>query len=459
MAEIDEDLLLRFSGPGPRYTSYPTALDWQDGFGDADARAALTRAAEVPGEPLSLYVHLPFCEKRCLFCGCTVEITRDAGRVERYLDALEREIERAAELLGDRRRVVQLHLGGGTPTHLSSDELWRLYTALAARFDFAPGAELSLEVHPRVTTAEQIDTLAELGFNRISLGVQDTDARVQAVTRRDQTVEQTREVVERCRARGFTGINVDLMYGLPLQTEATFAATLATVAELRPDRLAVYGYAHVPWLKPTQRAFSEAQLPDVRLRARLFRIALDVLGAEGYEVIGIDHFALREDALWRSLVDGTLHRNFMGYTTQRAPDTVAFGMSAISDVGGAFLQNARDTRAYEAALESGVLPTTRGLVRSAEDELRRAVVQALMCRMHVDLDELAAAFGRADLSDHFARELAELAAFEREGLCRIEPSRIVVLPKARLFLRHLAMVFDEYRRREQPSGRRFSQTV
>jgi oxygen-independent coproporphyrinogen-3 oxidase len=455
---VDEGLFLRMSGPGPRYTSYPTVPEWGP-FEDADVRAALARAAEEEDEPLSLYVHIPFCARLCLFCGCTVEITQRAGKVTSYLDALEREVEMTARLLGARRRVVQVHWGGGTPTHLAPAELERLFGVLHGRFEILPGAEISLEVHPHVTTFEQIDVLAGLGFNRISMGVQDLDPHVQEVIRRDQTTEETERLVEHCRARGISGVNLDLMYGLPEQTEATFAATLDTVARLRPDRLAVYGYAHVPWLKKHQTVLERHHLPDAPERARLFLVALERLSAAGYEVIGLDHFALRTDPLWRALEEGTLQRNFMGYTTHPADEMVAFGMSAIADIGGAFVQNAHQTRDWDARVRRGLFPAVRGLVRSPEDDLRRAAIQDVMCRMRLDLDELAQRTGRDDLARHFEREWSELAPLAELGLCTLEGRTLTVTPRGRLFLRHLAMVFDEYLRRKAPEGRRFSRTI
>ena len=464
---VDQDLILRMSGAGPRYTSYPTAPEWSDDFGDEGARTALARASRRTDEPLSVYVHLPFYERLCLFCGCTVQITRSADRVERYLDHLDTEIGRVAELLGERRDVAQLHLGGGTPTHLSPDQLVRLHGMIASRFRIPAEAEVSLEVHPRVTTSEHVDALAELGFDRISLGVQDLDPTVQSIICRDQTTEQTVELVRHARARGFTGVNLDLMYGLPAQTEATFGATLDTVAEIRPDRLAVYGYAHVPWLKKAQKVLERDDLPGPVERARLFMLAIERLGESGYEVIGIDHFALRDDALYRALEDGTLHRNFMGYTTHPAEESVAFGMSAIGDLGGAFLQNERTTADWERRIDAGGRGVARGLARSADDDLRRAVIQAIMCRMVLDLDELERDHGPLD----FEAEWKALEPLEAEGLCRLGPRRIEVLPKGRLFLRHMAMVFDTYlarRRAERAAGGkagdaqggpRFSQTV
>ena len=456
---IDEAQILRFSGPGPRYTSYPTVPVWTEAVGEEEAGAALERAARASAEALSLYVHLPFCARLCLFCGCTVEITRRADRVERYLAALEREIELVARRLGARTRVAQLHLGGGTPTHLSVAELRRLHAALARHFEFLPQAEISIEVHPHVTSCEQVDLLTELGFARFSMGVQDTDPRVQAVIQRDQTLEETARLVAHCRARGVASVNLDLMYGLPEQTEATFERTLADVAAIRPERLALYGYAHVPWLKPFQKALEGFALPDAPARARLFALAAERLTAQGYELLGLDHFALPSDSLVRALHSGRLQRNFQGYTDQRAPEMIAFGMSAIGDVGGAFVQNARETKSYEERITAGRLATVKGLVRSPEDDLRRAAIQALMCQMRLDLDALGERFGRGDLAAHFAAEWRALEPLEAEGLCRLEPRSVEVLPTGRLFLRHLAMVFDAYLTPQAAATPRFSQTV
>ncbi len=456
--KIDDELLSRLAGPGPRYTSYPTVPEWKD-FGDADARIAYAKAALEKDEPLALYVHIPFCARMCYFCGCTVEITQRRDRVERYLDTLEREITTVAGLLGARRKVLQVHLGGGTPTHLTPVQLRRVHTMIATNFALQQKAELSIEVHPHVTTFEQVDTLTELGFTRFSMGVQDLDEHVQEIIHRHQTTEETAALVAHCRARGVESVNLDLMYGLPDQTEATFARTLADIGRIRPDRLAVYGYAHVPWHKTAQKQLEQYAMPDPQLRARLFGVALEQLSKQGYEVIGLDHFALPTDSLYKGIADGTLHRNFMGYTNMPARDMVSFGMSAIGDLGGTFLQNARTTREYHAAIDNGKLATVKGLVRTDEDELRRRAILDLMCRMRLDLDELEAAFARKDLAQHFADEWRALAPYAAEGLCTIAPRRIDVTEKGRLFLRHLAMAFDEYLHEKKPDGPRFSQTV
>lgn len=459
--QVDVSVLAKLAVAGPRYTSYPTAPEWSDDFGEADALAAYTRAAASPDEPLSVYVHLPFCSRLCLYCGCTVEINGKQSRADSYLDAVEREIALVSARLGERRGVAQLHWGGGTPTFLSTKQLRRLFTMLTAAFRLEPGAEVSIEVDPHVTTRDQVELLAELGFNRVSMGVQDLDPAVQHAVRREQTVEETTSLIEGARELGVAGINVDLMYGLPEQTIEGFENTLDLVAGLRPDRLAVFGYAHVPWLKPTQKVLEKYDMPDAAQRTNLFSSALRKLGDAGYVVVGLDHFALEDDPMVSALRSGTLHRNFMGYATKPAPDMVGLGMSAIGDVAGSFIQNPRDTKTYEAVLASGHLPAARGLLRSAEDELRRSMILSLMCRMRLDLDELEGELRRSDLATHFATEWAELQPLAEQGFCTMSARRLDVTPTGRLFLRHMAMVFDESlrRRRAENDGPRFSKTL
>ncbi|RKY17257.1 MAG: oxygen-independent coproporphyrinogen III oxidase [Planctomycetota bacterium] len=462
LPELSADVLGELAVSGPRYTSYPTAPEWSDAFGEDDARAAYARAAATPDEPLSVYVHLPFCERLCLYCGCTTEINGRHDRADSYLDAVEREIALVSEALGDRRQVAQLHWGGGTPTFLTCDRLRRLHAMLVRSFELLPDAEVSIEVDPHVTSAEQVDTLADLGFNRVSMGLQDLDPVVQQAVRREQTLEETVALVQHCRARGVSGLNVDLMYGLPEQTAEGFGATLDLVAdEVRPDRLAVFGYAHVPWLKPAQKVLEKYAMPTAPERAGLFGLALRRLGGAGYTVVGLDHFARDDDPMVAALHAGSLHRNFMGYATRPAPDMVGLGMSAIGDIAGSYIQNTRDTAAYEATLAQGHLPVVRGLDLSAEDLLRRQVILSLMCRMHIDWPELEAQTGHSDLARHFASQWAQLAPLAERGFCTLSDERLDVTPLGRLFLRHLAMVFDEHlaKRRAAGEGPRFSKTI
>ncbi len=455
---VDATVLQRMAVPGPRYTSYPTAPEWDD----VDETLAFDayRRASASAEPLCLYVHLPFCSRLCLYCGCTVEISGKQSRADAYLDAVEREIALVAPALGDRRDIAQLHWGGGTPTFLSVAQLQRLHGMIAAAFRFTPDAEQSIEVDPHVTSEDQIDALFALGVNRVSMGVQDLDPAVQTMVRREQTAAETDALVGWCRARGVQGLNIDLMYGLPGQSLKGFGATLDQIVDIGPDRLAVFGYAHVPWLKPAQKALEKYDLPSATARAELFALAIETLGAAGYEVIGLDHFAKADDELARALHAGELHRNFMGYATQPTEDMVGLGMSAIGEVAGTFLQNARDTATYEARLAEGHLPTIRGLRRSDEDELRRAAILDVMCRMELDLDALGARFGRSDLATHFAQEWSALAPFAEQGFCTIDGRVMRVTETGRLFLRHMAMVFDEYLAAKKPDdGPRFSKTI
>ncbi len=461
-------LLEKLSGPGPRYTSYPTAPAWSDDFGAAQADAAVARAAERVGEPLAVYVHVPFCEKQCLFCGCTVDIQAGRWRESKgdaFLDALDSEAARLCQAFGGHRPAAQIHLGGGTPTWLSPDQLGRLMAAVTAAFPPIDGAELSVEVDPRVTTPDHVAALSEMGFRRVSLGVQDTNDGVQEAIHRGQTLQQTADLIETLRGAGVDGVNLDLIYGLPRQTLSTWTATLDAVAEWRPDRLAVYGYAHVPWLKSFQRVLEDRDLPDAALRTSLFAAACEHLNAGGYQLIGLDHFALPGDALARGLEDGSLHRNFMGYTTMRADDMVALGPSAISDLGGCYLQNQRETHAWAEDALAGRPATTRGHLRSPDDDVRRAAIGDLMCRMALDLDDLEERFGVTDLGERFAGAWQALCGLEADGLCTVTERRVTVEPAGRLFLRHLAMPFDAYLesttpdRQGQEQAGRFSQTL
>lgn len=455
---VPRELLTKYATSAPRYTSYPTAVDWSPDF-DPNRYPELLERAASSNEPLSVYVHLPFCAELCLFCGCNVIISRSKKRMRTYVDALESEFAFVAARGVGARRVRQYHWGGGTPTQMSIAELERVQAAFHRAFTLDADAEVAVEVDPRVTTKEQVAWLAENGFNRVSLGVQDFEPEVQEAIKREQSEAQTRAVIDAARAAGIPSINIDLIYGLPFQTIASFARTIERVIAIRPERIALFHYAHVPWLKKHQTALERYRMPTPPERARLFYVALERLGAAGYEVIGLDHFALKGDALYQALERGTLHRNFMGYTTHPADEMLAFGMSSIADVGGAFLQNLNDTREYEERIRAGRLATHRGLLRSAEDDLRRAAIQALMCRMKLELDELERRFQRTGLAEHFAREWRELEPLQELGFCTIEPRRVAVTPRGRLFLRHLAMVFDEYLRKKAAAGPRFSRTI
>ncbi len=451
------ELIRRYGRQGPRYTSYPAAPYFTDQFTEADYRARLAATAERASEPLALYVHLPFCQERCHFCGCSVVIDRHQRLAGGYLDWLEREALIVARALDRRRGLVQLHWGGGTPTHLKPDEIDRLWRLLTTHFEVLPGAEVAIEVDPRVTDFEKIQQLRSLGFNRISLGVQDLDPDVQAAIGRNQSEEQTRSLFECCRAAGFTSINVDLIYGLPGQTPSLFERTVRQVAELRPERLAVYQYAHVPWLRPQQKRIDVEALPSPDAKLALFQIAEDTFCEAGYRAIGMDHFALKEDELSRAQQAGHLHRNFMGYTVRPARDLIGLGMTAIGDVGGAFVQNVKKLSAYERALSEDRLPVERGLLLSVDDHRRRFVIQEILCNGRVLDADLGRAHGTT-LAAEFSRELESLQPLEADGLIRIDDEGLHATELGRHFLRNVAMAFDRYLDRAASGGPRFSRT-
>ena len=456
-ATVTADLLARYDRPGPRYTSYPTAPVWSETFGAADYAARLAAAGKRVDAPLSLYVHIPYCTSLCWYCACSVVITQDKAKGERYVDDVLAEAALVRRHLGAARPVVQHHWGGGTPTFLSPAALRRLGTGLAALFPLRRDAEVSIEVDPRVTTRAHLEALAEVGVNRISMGVQDFDADVQRAIHREQSLEQTRAVFDTARALRFQSVNVDLIYGLPGQTPSRFQDSLAIVERLRPDRIACYSYAHVPWLKPHQRLIDEAALPQGGGKLALYLTALQFLQAHGYEPIGMDHFARADDELALAARAGRLHRNFMGYTVMPADDMLAFGVTAIGEVDGAFTQNVKDVAAWRQAIAAGTLPVHRGHGRTADDEARRRIVLDLMCRFRVRYRDHggAAAFGSC-----YADELQRLQPLADDGLCCLGADGITVTPTGRLLVRNLCMVFDAYLPRGSGSGTgRFSRTV
>ena len=443
-AGITPELLARYDRPGPRYTSYPTAPHFTASFGAAEYRSALERAAAHPDEPLSLYVHVPFCEARCTYCGCNVVIAPHRGPEERYLEAVERELEIVAGLLGARRTLAQLHWGGGTPTYLTPAQCERLLAAITRRFRLAPGAEVAIEIDPCVTTDEHLATLRRLGFNRVSLGAQDFNPQVQEAVHRVQPLDLTRHQVELARDLGFSSVNIDLIYGLPFQTAASFKAAVETViAELAPDRVAVFSYAHVPWLKPHQKALERLPMPRGWEKFLVFAAAAEAFLAAGYRFIGMDHFARPGDELARALDGGTLHRNFMGYTVLPATDQIGVGMTAIGDVGGAYVQNEKNLARYQRTLAEGRLPVERGLVRSAEDDVRGAVIRRLICTFGLDFAWVRERLG-VEPREMFARELAALAAPAADDLVTVDESGVRVRPRGRVFIRNLCMPFDAY---------------
>ncbi len=443
---FDADLLRRYDRPGPRYTSYPTAPQFHAGFGERELRQA---AASSNGDPiprrLSLYVHVPFCESPCFYCGCNRVITRDKSRADAYLARLYREIALAAELFDRDRELIQVHFGGGTPNFLSPAQLRETLDTIGKHFRIAQGADrdVSIELDPRHVDTRDIAQLAVCGFNRASLGVQDFDHDVQVAVNRVQSVDATRAVVDACRAQGFDSVNIDLIYGLPKQTIAGFDRTLDTVVDMRPDRVAVYGYAHMPNLFKPQRRIDAFTLPDPEARLALLRQAIARLTQAGYTYIGMDHFALPGDDLARAQARGGLHRNFMGYTTHADSDLVGVGVSAISHVSETFSQNARDLPTWEAMLDAGRLPVFRGMRLSEDDQLRAGLIQTLMCQGTIAIDEIERRHG-IDFRAYFREALARLAPLVTDGLVRVGEHRIEVTGRGRLLLRNIAMCFDRY---------------
>ncbi len=460
-AVFTPDLLRRLDTNGPRYTSYPTADRFHEQHTDAHyaqalaARAALARLNAAP--PLAIYVHLPFCESVCYYCACNKVVTRHHERAAEYLDALEREIALHEHALGVRQRVTQLHFGGGTPTFLSDAELSRLMAAIGMGFELAPGAECSIEVDPRTASRERLQHLAALGFNRISFGVQDFEPEVQQAVHRVQPFEQVQALMTAAREIGFASINVDLIYGLPKQRPETFARTIARVIALAPDRLALYGYAHLPERFKPQRRIVSADLPDGAARLAMLGQAIAAFDGAGYEYIGMDHFARPNDALAIAKRQGRLHRNFQGYTTQPECDLLGLGVSAIGRVGVTHAQNAKTLDAYYGAINAGRFATVRGLELDADDLLRRKIIMDLMCRGRLDFAEVQAEFG-IDVALVFADELKRLAPLAAHDLVRLHDDAVQVTAAGWYAVRAVAMVFDRYLH-SGASRERFSRLV
>ena len=455
-------LLERYDQPGPRYTSYPTAVEFHDGVGDQQYRQRLALVDADAGHPLSAYVHLPFCEERCAFCGCNVIITRHRDVAAEYLNVLDQEIALLAAALPERRQISQMHWGGGTPTYYDADQLARVFDGLHRHFTFTQDAELGIEIDPRVTSGTQLRRLRGLGFNRLSMGVQDFSPTVQHAINREQSYELTAGLMAEARAAGFTSVNVDLIYGLPFQTVESFARTLEQTLTLRPDRVAAYSFAFVPWMRAHMKSLATAALPSARLKLELLALTMDAFTRAGYRQIGMDHFALPADDLGQAAERGELHRNFMGYTVQKTPDMVALGVSGIGEVKGAFVQNTKILPAYYAAVGAGRFAVERGYEMSPDDRLRRRVIACLMCNFRVDIGEIEAEF-EIDFGTYFAEELTELTNAHSpatDGLVTVDAGAIDVTPIGRLFVRNVCMVFDRYLR-ARTSGTKpvFSRTV
>jgi oxygen-independent coproporphyrinogen-3 oxidase len=457
---ISPDLLRRFDVPGPRYTSYPTADRFVEAFGASEYVQALEQRSHGPAAaalPLSIYVHVPFCESLCYYCACNKIITKHKSKAADYLRYLAREIDLHTTVLGLSQPVSQLHLGGGTPTFLSDDELRDRRAMLRRSFAMAPGAECSIEVDPRTVDASRLRVLADLGFNRLSFGVQDFDADVQKAVHRVQPYEQVAQLMEDARRIGFDSINVDLIYGLPRQTPESFARTLAQVSQLRPDRIALYGYAHLPERFKPQRRIVTADLPGGAAKVAMLSQALAAFLSAGYTYIGMDHFALPGDALAVAKRQGRLHRNFQGYSTQPDCDLIGLGVSAIGKIGATYSQNAKTLEEYCDHLDHGRLPTVRGLALTRDDLARRAVIMALMCQGQVLFETIEQAW-LLDFRAHFASELENLRELQEQGLVTIEEDGIQVTASGWFFVRAVAMVFDRYLQADRNRAR-FSRII
>jgi len=458
-AQFDGALLARLGKSGPRYTSYPTADRFGADFGAGDYLTAVAARRQRGGRPLSLYVHIPFCDTVCYYCACNKIVTRKHERAATYLDYLKREITMQSQLFAGMNEVEQLHFGGGTPTFLLDAEMDDLMAHLQASFRFAPDAlgEYGIEVDPRTVSPERVHSLRQQGFNRISLGVQDFDPAVQRAVNRVQPEAETVAIIDAARAAGFRSVSIDLIYGLPKQTLTSMAQTLEKVIQASPDRISVYHYAHMPHLFKPQRRILEADMPDTDTKLGMLQLCIERLGSAGYVYIGMDHFAKPGDDLAVAQRQGRLHRNFQGYSTHADADLVACGVSSIGAVGATYSQNAKTLEDYYALIDAGALPLQRGIRLDMDDLLRRAIIQKLMCQFELSVAAIEQAFPIV-FADYFAAELADLRALQADGLVQVDDAWISVTPKGRLLIRNLCMVFDRYLG-QQAGGPRFSRTI
>ncbi len=452
---IYPETIERYNRPGPRYTSYPTVPVWEQGhFGKE-----YIRFLQEEGQhdyPLSVYVHLPFCKTLCTFCGCNRFIPHGKDIVDLYVDALEAEIQLIAQHMGHRKSVQQLHFGGGTPTHLDISQLQRLMDALNTAFEIEPDAEMAVEIHPRVTSGEQLEALHAMGFRRLSLGVQDLDWQVQKAINRRQTLDQTQRVFQQARTLGYDSINIDLVYGLPRQTRETFHYTMEEVLKMRPDRLAIYNFAYMPKQLPHQQAIRAEELPSVDERVAIYIDSIHTFTEAGYVMIGMDHYAEPHDELALAKENQTLHRNFMGYTTLHGLTQLGIGVSAISDFGHGYFQTEKDLSAYMLNIQQRQLPVIRHKSLDLEDRIRRNVIETLMCHGYLSLPAVEAQY-QLSFEDYFTKEMPALNKLAEEGLLEFSEDRLSLTPLGTLFMRNVAMVFDEYL--PQNTEGRFSRTV
>ncbi len=455
MSTIDLEKFSRYSKPGPRYTSYPTALEFSQAF-DYDA---YLNYLEEGTNRISIYIHLPFCRSACYFCGCNVVYTSKADKLSRYIEYLKREIDILARHLDTSREVIQFHFGGGTPTYYQAYELDEIISYVKQIFpNWADDAEVSVEIDPRFFNEEQMQVFQKHGFNRISFGVQDFDPKVQETVHRIQPYEQTKAAVDLARRYGIESINMDLIYGLPYQTLESFRRTLELAYTIEPDRFAVFNYAHVPWMKKTMRKFDETTIPTPDVKLAIFQYTIDFLTSKGYKMVGMDHFAKPEDELFAAIAKGELHRNFQGYTTKGGANLIGIGLTSIGEGERYYAQNTKDMKTYEAAIDAGRLPFERGVDLSDDDVIRKAVIMELMANFAIDIRRVEHEHGIV-FADYFADALDALQEFVEADLVTITDNQITVSPTGTLLIRNIAMPFDAYMQKYVGNKKSFSKTV
>ena len=452
---FDKELIQKYDKPGPRYTSYPPATEFHEGVKEGDYIKKLLESNERK-RPLSLYFHIPFCESACWFCGCNVIISHRKDVSRRYLEYIYREMDMLKSYIDPSRSVIQLHWGGGTPNFLTSEEIRELFGKIRENFSFDSYAEVSTEIDPRYLSEGQLETLADVGFNRVSMGLQDLDEDVQKAINRVQPESLMREVMKELRSLGFKSINIDLIYGLPYQTPEKFKRTIEKTIELDPDRVAVFNFAYVPWIKPLQRKMDASTLPPPEDKLKMLEMTIELFQSAGYVFIGMDHFAKPDDELSQAQREGTLWRNFQGYTTKKGVDLIGIGATSIGMLYDGYFQNYKTIRDYYMALDGKKLPVMRGYLLTYEDLIRREVIMDLMCNFTCSFEKIESMFG-ISFESHFERELSELKDMEKDGLLEIKDRRISVLPEGRLLIRNIAMVFDEHIRNKKEL--RFSRTI
>ena len=440
---IPAEFVEKYNKPGPRYTSYPTVPAWEPGFGENDYLEALKDLQGRPQDELAIYLHLPFCAKACHYCGCNMVVDHEKGAVDKYLDRVEKELGMVTDIIGTGRKVVQFHWGGGTPNFLNEKQTERALNLFRTAYDFQPRAEVSLEIDPRIASAEQAGFFKSVGFNRISMGLQDFDLSVQKAIGRNQGRERTLDVYQGCRDAGFEGVNIDLVYGLPGQTSETFQKTLKEIIGLQPDRVACFSYAHVPWVRPNQEKVDTTIMLEGYDKFQLFMLTVDLFQDADYTWIGIDHFAKKNDELSVALRNKALHRNFMGYATKPAPHMLAFGMSGIGDVCDRFVQNAAEMTPWEEAVDAGRLPIVKGHKLTEDDKLRRLTILNLMCNLELPWSLTEEKYG-APVNELLADSLKALPPLIDDGLCEMDDKGLRITPKGRYFVRNVAMTMDAY---------------